>query len=83
MLRVADMISMIQSKPSINYEYEAALEYYTKGGKEHYAQTMPQYFGSQLNVMEQKKKEAFDECKRSLPHGVKNDNSWATTQTRS
>ena len=52
MLRVADMISMIQSKPSINYEYEAALEYYTKGGKEHYAQTMPQYFVSQLNVVE-------------------------------
>jgi hypothetical protein len=41
MLRVADIISMIQNKPSINYEYEAALEYYTKGGQQHYMQTMP------------------------------------------
>ena len=36
MLKVADMIGALQKKPQAHYEYDAALEYLTKGGADMY-----------------------------------------------
>ena len=38
MIRVADMLGAMQKKPAANYEYQAALEYCTKGGLDYFAQ---------------------------------------------
>ena len=37
MTRVADILGQVHKKPWINYEYEAAIEYCTNGGKDYYS----------------------------------------------
>lgn len=37
MMRLADILGQMQKKPQANYEYDAAIEYHTKGGADNYS----------------------------------------------
>ena len=48
MTRVADILGQMQKKPSTNYEYEAAIEYCTNGGINHYSENNGYAFQKKL-----------------------------------
>ena len=80
MTRVADILGRMQNKPSTNYEYEAAQEYYNKGGKQYYSNQNGQMFQHQLATIAKSRHTNNEVTERSLPRGVKNDQSYQRTQ---